>query len=144
MNYLITNLTNEKIEKKIIEDVIKGTAKYLNIKNKLVEIILVDNKKIHEINKTYRHIDKETDVISFAFYDDTVSNFEENLGEIYISVEKAHEQSEEYNHSFKRELSFLTVHGLLHLLGYDHMKKEDEEIMFNLQNEILKSIGVER
>ncbi len=144
MNYLITNLTNEKIEEKIIEDVIKGTAKYLNIKNKLVEIILVDNKKIHEINKTYRHIDKETDVISFAFYDDTVSNFEENLGEIYISVEKAHEQSEEYNHSFKRELSFLTVHGLLHLLGYDHMKKEDEEIMFNLQNEILKSIGVER
>ncbi len=144
MNYEITNLTDEQVDKKLIEKVIKETSEYLKVKDKLVEIILVDNKKIHEINKTYRGVDRPTDVISFAFYDEKTSNFEGNLGEIYISLEKAHSQSIEYCHSFERELSFLTVHGLLHLLGYDHMKKEDEKEMFELQDIILNKLGVER
>ena len=96
------------------------------------------------MNREYRGIDRPTDVISFAFLDG-----EENkeallhgtgpvsLGDIYISIDKAKEQAEEYGHPLERELSFLFVHGLLHLLGYDHMTKEDEQVMFKLQDEIL-------
>ena len=114
----------------------------------IVSVTLVDNRYIHRINKKYRGIDRPTDVISFAFLDgddyDKVL-FNEGmvaLGDIYISTEKAQEQAEEYHHSLKRELSFLFVHGLLHLLGYDHMKKEDEEVMFSLQEKILKERGL--
>ena len=126
------------------------TLKELNIKcDPIVSVTLVDNRYIHKINKKYRGIDRPTDVISFAFLDDghqydKVLHKEGMvaLGDIYISVEKAKEQAEEYDHSIKRELSFLFVHGLLHLLGYDHMKEEDEKIMFALQDKILKQKGV--
>ena len=109
-------------------------------------LVLTDNKNIHEINKTYRGIDRETDVISFAFMDEGTNpdNGITDLGEIYISLEKAHSQAVEYNHSFKRELCFLLTHGLLHLLGYDHMNKDDEKEMFSLQEEVLSSLGIER
>ncbi len=115
----------------------------------IVSVSLVDNRYIHRINKKYRGIDRPTDVISFAFLDDghqyDIILFKEGmvaLGDIYISVEKAIEQANEYGHSIKRELSFLFVHGLLHLLGYDHMTKEDEEVMFTLQEAILKEKGI--
>ncbi len=146
MNYEITNLTNEEINTKDIENIIKLTSKKLKIKNSLVSIVLVDNKRIHEINKEYRGVDSPTDVISFAFLDNETnpSIGLTNLGEIYISLERTHSQAKEYGHSFLRELCFLTVHGLLHLLGYDHMKPEDEKVMFSLQEEILKSYGVGR
>ena len=146
MNYEIINLTNEEIDNKIIEKVIKATSKKLNIKNSIISIVLVDNEKIHEINKTYRQVDRPTDVISFAFLDESINPLSEltNLGEIYISLEKAHTQAIEYGHSFIRELSFLTVHGLLHLLGYDHMNKEEEKEMFKLQDEILNTLKIER
>ena len=118
----------------------------------IVSVSFVDNEFIHKMNKEYRDIDRPTDVISFAFLDgednvDAVlhSKAPISLGDIYISIDKAKEQAEEYGHSLKRELSFLFVHGLLHLLGYDHMKKEDEEIMFPLQDKILSQIkGAER
>lgn len=126
------------------------TIKHLGIKcDPILSVTFVDNKYIHKVNKKYRHIDRPTDVISFAFLD-----AEENkdkllystgpvvLGDIYISIEKAKEQAEEYGHSLNRELSFLFVHGLLHLLGYDHMEKSDEEVMFKLQDEILAIKGV--
>ena len=110
----------------------------------IVSVSIVDNKYIHKINKKYRGIDRPTDVISFAFLDGEEdkeklfkSKGEVVLGDIYISLDKAKEQAEEYHHSLERELSFLFVHGLLHLLGYDHMNKEDEEVMFALQEEIL-------
>ena len=126
------------------------TLKTLGIKcDPIVSVSLVDNKYIHRINKKYRHIDRPTDVISFAFLDDGHQYdkvlYKEGmvaLGDIYISVEKANEQANEYGHSIKRELCFLFVHGLLHLLGYDHMTKEDEEKMFSLQDEIMKKKGV--
>ena len=96
------------------------------------------------MNREYRNVDRPTDVISFAFLDNEENKDEMLkhsgpvcLGDIYISVDKAKEQAEEYGHPLKRELSFLFVHGLLHLLGYDHMNKEDEEVMFKLQDEIL-------
>lgn len=126
------------------------TFKKLNIKcDPIVSVSIVDNRYIHKINKKYRHIDRPTDVISFAFLD-SENNYEKTLfspgpvvlGDIYISLEKAKEQAEEYGHSLHRELSFLFVHGLLHLLGYDHMNEEDEKEMFQLQEEILSEKGV--
>lgn len=126
------------------------TFKKLNIKcDPIVSVSIVDNRYIHKINKKYRHIDRPTDVISFAFLD-SENNYDKVLfspgpvvlGDIYISLEKAKEQAEEYGHSLLRELSFLFVHGLLHLLGYDHMNEEDEKEMFQLQEEILSEKGV--
>ena len=126
------------------------TFKTLGIKcDPIVSVSLVDNEYIHYINREYRQIDRPTDVISFAFLDDGHEYdkvlFKKGLvtlGDIYISVDKAIEQAKEYGHSIKRELSFLFVHGLLHLCGYDHMTKEDEEVMFALQDKILKEKGV--
>ena len=114
--------------------------------NVIFNVIIVDNEKIHEINKEYRGIDRETDVISFALEDDKSFNRSDFriLGDIYISLDKVISQSEEYGHSFKRELFFLALHGLLHLLGYDHMKEEDEKVMFGKQEEVLKKYGIER
>jgi len=126
------------------------TFKKLSIKcDPIVSVSIVDNRYIHKINKKYRHIDRPTDVISFAFLD-SENNYDKVLflpgpvvlGDIYISLEKAKEQAEEYGHSLHRELSFLFVHGLLHLLGYDHMNEEDEKEMFQLQEEILSEKGV--
>ena len=118
----------------------------------IISVSIVDNAYIHEINKTYRGIDRETDVISFAFLDGDKnkdkllkSNSIVSLGDIYISLEKAQEQANSYGHSLNRELLFLFTHGLLHLLGYDHMSKEEEDVMFSLQDKILENIeGAER
>ncbi len=131
-------------------DLLKSTVSFLKIKcDPIVSVSFVDNKYIHKINKKYRQIDRPTDVISFAFLD-TEKSYDKILysqgpvvlGDIYISVEKAQEQATEYGHSLHRELCFLFVHGLLHLLGYDHMKKEDEVVMFKLQDDILSLKGV--
>ena len=131
-------------------DLLKSTISFLKIKcDPIVSVSFVDNKYIHKINKKYRQIDRPTDVISFAFLD-TEKSYDKILyskgpvvlGDIYISVEKAQEQATEYGHSLHRELCFLFVHGLLHLLGYDHMKKEDEVVMFKLQDDILSLKGV--
>lgn len=110
----------------------------------ILSVSFVDNSFIHKMNKEYRGVDRPTDVISFAFLDGEKDkdkmlhgNGPVSLGDIYISIDKAKEQAEEYGHPLERELSFLFVHGLLHLLGYDHMNKEDEEVMFKLQDEIL-------
>ena len=108
-------------------------------------IIFVNNDYIHKLNKEYRNIDRENDVITFALEDDKTFNPEERiLGDIYISIDKAKSQSIEYGHSLMRELCFLSVHGMLHLLGYDHMEKEEERVMFNLQEEILDEMGIKR
>ncbi len=146
MNLEINNLTDEKINEKDIKLVVDATSKRLDVKDAIVSINLIDNKRIHEINKAYRGVDRETDVISFAFLEDeTDPDMDiENLGEIYISLEKAHSQALEYGHSFKRELCFLVVHGLLHLLGYDHMTEKEEKEMFSLQEEILSSLNINR
>ena len=111
----------------------------------IISVSFVNNKYIHKINKKYRGIDRETDVISFAFLDGD-ENKEQllkskevvPLGDIYISIDKAQEQAQTYGHPLERELSFLFVHGLLHLLGYDHMNKEEEEVMFSIQEKILQ------
>lgn len=99
---------------------------------------------IRRINREYRKIDKETDVISFAMqdYDDgfSIEGEEIELGDIFVNRKRILSQASEYGHSVKREFVFLFVHGLLHLLGYDHMKREDEEIMFGLQKRIVDDL----
>jgi len=126
-----------------LNEVIEYTMKKLNVENSIFAIIFIDDEEMHMMNKKYRGIDRTTDVLSFALNDnkhiDAVIN---SLGDIYISIPRMKYQSEEYKHSEKRELSFLTVHGLLHLLGYDHINPKDEEVMFSLQREILDELGI--
>ena len=135
-------------ELKEIKKLLNYACKYCKLKNLIFNLIIVDNEKIHEINKEYRGIDRPTDVISFALEDEKDMILDSSvgriLGDIYISLDKCKSQAEEYGHSFLRELAFLSVHGLLHLQGYDHMEKEDEKVMFKLQDEILDSYGIRR
>lgn len=145
-NIEIINETNKKIDINDLKSVIEYTLKYESVNNAIMNVIIIDNEKIHKINKEYRGIDRPTDVISFALEDDkTFINTDFRvLGDIYISVDKVYEQAELYEHSFRRELSFLTVHGVLHLLGYDHMEKSAEKVMFKKQDDILNELGITR
>lgn len=141
------NQTKENLDDKLelIEKVLKHGIEKLNLGEVEFNIIIVDNEYIHNLNKEYRHIDRETDVITFALEDDkTVISKVRVLGDIYISIDKAISQAEEYGHSLKREISFLTIHGILHLLGYDHMNEKDEKKMFSLQDEILNKADIRR
>ena len=133
-------------EIKQIKKLIKFACKYKKLKKLEFNIILVNNDYIHTLNRDYRNIDRPTDVITFALEDGTDVDYNSwrMLGDIYISIDKAASQALEYGHSFLRELSFLTIHGFLHLLGYDHMNKEDEEVMFKEQEDILNGFGITR
>ena len=129
-----------------LNEVINHTLEVMDAKESIFTIIFVTPEEIHELNKQYRGVDRVTDVISFALEDvnDVSLSDIRVLGDIYICIDRMKEQAIEYNHSETRELSFLTVHGLLHLLGYDHQTKEDEEIMFNLQRKILSDLNINR
>ncbi|WP_167627980.1 rRNA maturation RNase YbeY [Listeria valentina] len=141
-------------ERQLVADVLEFAAQYLKLDGGTeMSVTFMDNAGIREINREYRSKDAATDVISFALEelgeDELPIIFEEdqlprNLGDIIISTERANEQAAEYGHSFDRELGFLAVHGLLHLLGYDHMEKADEEKMFGLQKEVLDAYGLKR
>lgn len=147
MNVEIFNETNKELkELDTLPALIDYMITYEKLGNVIFNVILVDEKKIHELNKEYRGIDRPTDVITFALEDteDIVYEDFRLLGDIYICLEKVYEQAEEYGHSVLRELSFLTVHGFLHLLGYDHMTEEDEKVMFKRQEEILDGFGIKR
>ena len=139
-------------EKDIVEldtvlKVLDSALKKENLDDVSFNLIIVDNEYIHELNRTYRNIDRETDVITFALEDEDIivlPSDERVLGDIYISIDKAESQAEEYGHSLLRELSFLAVHGFYHLLGYDHMTEEDEKVMFKKQEEVLDAYGIRR
>ena len=147
-NIEIFNETNEKIEEiEVLKPLLLYALEKENVDNLEFNVIIIDNERIHEINKTYRGIDRPTDVISFALEDFKDIEYQNNyrlLGDIYISIDKVREQAKEYGHSEKRELSFLAVHGLLHLLGYDHMEKDEEKIMFEKQEMILNGYGIKK
>lgn len=143
----IFDLTKNKeldIYFKDIKKYYKKTLEVLNIKDDLdLSLIIVGKTKIRNINRDYRNIDRETDVISFANIDSDDYDYlsdDINLGDIFINVDRVKSQAKKYEHSIKREFVFLFVHGMLHLLGYDHMKKEDEEVMFNLQDKIVGNL----
>lgn len=128
---------------KIYRDLYERVFSHLGLKgNYFTDVTIVNDEEIHKINREYRKVDRPTDVISFAFLDDKNEIPQKDgspicLGEIIVSYERAEAQAKEYGHSLLREMSFLFVHGMLHLLGYDHMSKEQEVVMFKLQDEIL-------
>ena len=147
MKIEIFNETKDNLDEYIetIKEVVIHGLNKLKTGDVTFNIIFVNNPYIHKLNKEYRNIDRETDVITFALEDDKTFNPEERiLGDIYISIDKAKSQSEEYGHSLMRELCFLAVHGMLHLLGYDHMEIEEEKVMFKLQEDILDEMGIKR
>lgn len=138
----------EKLLKKTVQVTVQQENPSLDPE---VSILLVDDPAIQELNCEYRGIDRPTDVLSFAMEEETEDSppfisFEEDniLGDIVISLETARRQAEEYNHSLERELGFLTVHGVLHLLGYDHCTKEEETKMRAKEEAVLGVLGLTR
>ena len=116
-----------------------------------ISVTVTDNIHIHELNREYRGVDRPTDVLSFPMYSFTDDDMPEEgpapvvLGDIVISAARAKEQAVEYGHSFQREISFLTVHSVLHLLGYDHeVSEKAEKEMFSLQDKIMDRLGILR
>ena len=139
-----SNQTNQEYDhyESYYFDLSKIIFDYLNITDDVIfDVSLVSLDDIHQINKEYRNVDRPTDVISFAFEDNMVlscKGMPRTLGEIIISPEKAIQQANEYGHSFTREMAFLFTHGLLHLLGYDHMNEDEEKEMFSIQDKIME------
>lgn len=142
-----------------IKRLLEKALKHLNQPSELLEMSLsiVSPEQIRELNKSFRNVDKVTDVLSFPTCDNPTRGAitvvcEEinpetdlvNVGDVIICLERAKEQAKEYGHSLKRELAFLALHGLLHLLGYDHVEEEDEKQMVALQKEILTQAGIKR
>jgi len=126
--------------KKLLYDVIKES---LNVEglddNYEISISFVENKEIKELNKNYRGIDKETDVLSFPM-EDEFDSITPMLGDMIISIDKAIEQAIEYGHSTDREIAYLTAHSMFHLLGYDHMETEDKTEMRNMEKQVMKNL----
>ncbi len=144
---IFVQVEEEIKELETVEKVLYSALEKEKLDNVTFNVIIVDNNYIHELNKNYRNIDRETDVITFALEDDDTLVLPEDvriLGDIYISIDKARSQAEEYGHSFLREICFLAVHGFYHLLGYDHMNPEDEKVMFKKQEEVLEEYGITR
>ncbi|NLK37860.1 MAG: rRNA maturation RNase YbeY [Epulopiscium sp.] len=155
MTVLIDNRTQEELSlelEKAIEKVITESLIYEDFDRECeISVSIVDNEEIQQINHQFRGIDKPTDVLSFpqlSFTEGECADVNEKdeiiLGDIIISLERAKEQAQEYGHSLKREIAFLTAHSMLHLMGYDHMEQEEEEEMFTKQKEILLQAGFPR
>ncbi|MGT2801316.1 rRNA maturation RNase YbeY [Streptococcus henryi] len=156
-----TGQVSEAMMKQTIE-LLDFTAEKLGKENKEMAVTFVTNERSHELNLEYRDTDRPTDVISleykpevpFAFDEEDLAEnpelaemldeFDSYIGELFISIDKAHEQAQEYGHSFEREMGFLAVHGFLHINGYDHYTPEEEKEMFTLQEEILTAYGLTR
>lgn len=132
--------------KELIKKILHEVSLRLDMRgNHIISYIIVDNEEIHKINLEYRGIDRPTDVITFAAIDDEKpGKIPEELGDIFISYEKVASQALDYGHSKLREFAFLVTHGVLHSLGYDHQTKEDEKVMFELQDEILNKLDIRR
>lgn len=144
-----------------IEKLVQSAAKRIGKEDKEMAITFVDNARIHQVNLEYRGMDRPTDVVSLEYKPEESISFEDMdmdeadlaelmgefdayIGELYISVDRALEQAEDYGHSFEREMGFLAVHGFLHINGYDHYTPEEEAEMFGLQEEILTAYGLTR
>ncbi|MBG9368228.1 rRNA maturation RNase YbeY [Streptococcus sp. NLN64] len=144
-----------------IEKLVQSAAKRIGKEDKEMAITFVDNERIHQVNLEYRGMDRPTDVVSLEYKPEESISFEDMdmdeadlaelmgefdayIGELYISVDRALEQAEDYGHSYEREMGFLAVHGFLHINGYDHYTPEEEAEMFGLQEEILTAYGLTR
>jgi len=151
---IIFDNTQNKIEfsdemKALIEKTIKGALKHEKFEKPYeISFLITDNEEIRQINREHRNIDRETDVLSFPMLEFKDGYFkgqiELDVGDIVISIEKATAQAEDYGHSLERELAFLTVHSILHLLGHDHEVEADRVIMRRREDEILNELGLYR
>lgn len=129
----------------IISDVVTGTLEYMKFnKEAEVSVSVVDGEQIKELNRDFRNIDRVTDVLSFPIGDKNPETGEIVLGDIVLCAEKVISQAQEFGHTRKRELAFLTCHSMLHLLGYDHIEEDERIEMENLQRKILEKIGYTR
>lgn len=140
MDILISNNEMEQftpVMEEMVYQVVGHIVEVEGIEADEVSILITNNAEVQGLNAEYRDIDAPTDVLSFPMDD-------EYLGDIVISMDKVLEQAEEYGHSPQRELAFLTVHGMLHLLGYDHMEEEDQVRMRAREEEILNELGILR
>lgn len=144
-----------KETEKLIEDVIEKTLKMENFEhNSYVSVTLTDNEEIKEVNLAQRGIDMATDVLSFPVLEfedgkmlaDTGDYFEDKLilGDVLLSLERAKEQSEEFGHSFQREVGYLVCHSILHLLGYDHENEDEREVMRQREERVLSELSLTR
>ncbi|MCH3961218.1 MAG: rRNA maturation RNase YbeY [Solobacterium sp.] len=146
MEITLRNRTNTNIEQyaSFFQKIAASAEKILKLeKDNEISVTFVRSASIHKINREYRGIDRPTDVISFAIRDDIdmdIPEEEKDLGDLFINIDYAKKQAAEYGHSYQREIGFLFTHGLLHCLGYDHMKPKDEKVMFALQDQILDPI----
>ncbi|MBO5167502.1 MAG: rRNA maturation RNase YbeY [Phascolarctobacterium sp.] len=138
----------EYLEKRL-QDGLNAVAKLHDLDDMTeVDITIVDDEEIHQLNRDYRNVDRPTDVLSFALDEDDEDEPEllegqlHLLGDIIISAETATRQAEEFGHGLEREIVYLAVHGLLHLLGYDHMVEEDKVIMRAKEEEALRAINL--
>lgn len=156
-----TGQVSEEIKKQTLE-LLEFAAEKLGKNDKEMAVTFVTNERSHELNLEYRDTDRPTDVISLEYkpevpiiFDeedfeddpdlaDMLGEFDSYIGELFISIDKAYEQAEDYGHSFEREMGFLAVHGFLHINGYDHYTPEEEAEMFGLQEEILIAYGLTR
>ena len=156
-----TGQVSEEIIKQT-QDILEFAAQKTGKEKKEMAVTFVTNERSHELNLKYRDTDRPTDVISLEYKPELdiavdeedlldhpelaemLEDFDAYIGELFISVDKAREQAEEYGHSFEREMGFLAVHGFLHINGYDHYTPEEEAEMFGLQEEILTAYGLTR
>ena len=156
-----TGQVSEEILKQT-QEILEFAAQKTGKENKEMAVTFVSNERSHELNLEYRDTDRPTDVISLEYKPELdiavdeedlldhpelaemLEDFDAYIGELFISVDKASEQAEEFGHSFEREMGFLAVHGFLHINGYDHYTPEEEAEMFGLQEEILTAYGLTR
>ncbi|WPX09973.1 rRNA maturation RNase YbeY [Caldicellulosiruptor danielii] len=144
---------NQHISKIIEESVVNTIKVFLEEENFEISVLIVDNNFIKELNRNYRNVNKETDVLSFPIFefkngklleDIVIMEDEIPLGDIVISIEKAAQQAKEFGHSLEREVAYLTVHSVLHLLGFDHIEEDDRKVMREYEEQILQSMGLTR
>ena len=153
MKVIISNYPEELSFPAEIEENVRAAAKKVGelygVENGEVSVTLTNNDYIHQLNRKYRQIDRPTDVLSFALNESEEPDIENGpdinvLGDIILSVERAEEQAADYGHSLRREIAFLTVHGMLHLLGYDHMEEADRLEMEKEQRYVMEQLGISR
>ncbi len=148
MELFIDNRYHIEINEELIAKLEKCAQECLSVEkfpnNVEISLSLVDNEEIHQLNKQYRGKDSPTDVLSFPMFEDD-SDLDADiilLGDIVISIPKAQEQAIEYGHSFERELCYLTIHSMFHLLGYDHMEEEDKRAMREKEKEVINNLNI--
>ena len=159
VEFFLENETDQEVEQTLIDELLAVCNTVMEEEecnfDAEISFTFTDNESIREINRMYRDIDRATDVLSFPMlefdeFDEIDAGFETDegkvmLGDIVISLERAREQANELNHSFRREMAFLTAHSMLHLLGYDHVDDEEgERIMIEKQNKVLNKLGITR